>query len=253
MGKGVLRALEMASAAVRRYRPDMIIAGGDLINGGLGCTAGEIRAQWELYSDFQNSLGARVYAAIGNRDLAGAWLREGPAESDPRREFKRRMGLSRTWYIMDAGAYRFLFLDPIRITSDPLHYRGEVPAEQLRWLREQANSIKPNQRAVLVTHMPILTAFYQATCGGTASAPLNRIVANGKEVLDILQKGNKLVLVLQGHLHVNEMIRWRGTTFITGGAVCGRWWRGAWHGTPPGFGVVSLDGDRVDWEYVGYN
>jgi hypothetical protein len=45
------------------------------------------------------------------------------------------------------------------------------------------------------------------------------------------------------------MLRWRGTTFITGGAVCGQWWRGPWHGTDAGFGVLTLRPDRVDWEY----
>ena len=48
------------------------------------------------------------------------------------------------------------------------------------------------------------------------------------------------------------MLQWRGTRFITGGAVCGKWWRGVWHGTEEGFGVLTLTGNRVDWEYVDY-
>ena len=58
--------------------------------------------------------------------------------------------------------------------------------------------------------------------------------------------------MLQGHLHAKELIRWRDTTFITGGAICGKWWRGDWFGTREGFNVVTLDGDRVHWEYVEY-
>jgi Icc protein len=48
------------------------------------------------------------------------------------------------------------------------------------------------------------------------------------------------------------MLRWRSTTFVTGGAVCGKWWRGRWYGTPEGFGIVTLRRDRVDWEYRTY-
>jgi hypothetical protein len=48
------------------------------------------------------------------------------------------------------------------------------------------------------------------------------------------------------------MLRWRSTTFITGGAVSGKWWRGSWHGTPEGFGVVTLRPDRVEWQYRTY-
>jgi 3',5'-cyclic-AMP phosphodiesterase len=102
-----------------------------------------------------------------------------------------------------------------------------------------------------VSHVPLLTSFYQATEGATAPAPRNRVVVNSAEVLRLFDAHN-LLLVLQGHLHVNEMIRRRNTTFITGGAVAGKWWRGPWHGTEEGFGVVTLRSGRVDWEYVDY-
>ncbi|MGD2031767.1 MAG: calcineurin-like phosphoesterase C-terminal domain-containing protein, partial [Gammaproteobacteria bacterium] len=67
-----------------------------------------------------------------------------------------------------------------------------------------------------------------------------------------LFESHNLLLVLQGHLHVSELIRWGGTTFVTGGAVSGKWWRGSWHGTPEGFTVLTLRGERIDWEYVTY-
>jgi len=77
-------------------------------------------------------------------------------------------------------------------------------------------------------------------------------VVNNREVLELFAEHN-LVLVLQGHLHAEEMLRWRGTTFITGGAVCGDKWRGPRLGTPEGFGVLTLRRDRVDWQYETIN
>ena len=71
------------------------------------------------------------------------------------------------------------------------------------------------------------------------------------DVLDLFKEHN-LVLVLQGHLHVTEMLRWQNTTFITGGALSGKWWRGSYHGTPEGFNIVTLRGDRIEWEYLNY-
>jgi hypothetical protein len=99
--------------------------------------------------------------------------------------------------------------------------------------------------------VPLLTGFYQATVGGVEAAPRNRVVVNNRDVLGRFE-GRNLILVLQGHLHVDEMLRWRNTTFITGGAVSGKWWRGPWHGTREGFGVVTLREDRVEWRYVNY-
>lgn len=105
---------------------------------------------------------------------------------------------------------------------------------------------------ILVSHMPLLTGFYQLTEGLESPVPSNRcLVVNNREVLAAF--GSHPARVLQGHLHVNELLRWRGTTFITGGAICGKWWRGDFHGTEPGFGVLHLRPDRVDWEYHGYD
>jgi len=55
--------------------------------------------------------------------------------------------------------------------------------------------------------------------------------------------------VLQGHLHVIEEIVWKGTHFITGGAVSGAWWGGPFEGFPEGFVVVDIKGDEFDWYY----
>ena len=63
---------------------------------------------------------------------------------------------------------------------------------------------------------------------------------------------HNLLVVLQGHLHQNEAMRWRKTHFFTGGAVCAKYWRGPWHGTAEGFGVVTLREQRIDWDYVEY-
>ena len=92
---------------------------------------------------------------------------------------------------------------------------------------------------------------FQATEGATVAAKPNRVVENNLEIFDLFA-GHNLLLVLQGHLHTEEMVRWRNTTFITGGAVSGKWWRGPWHGTREGFGVLTLRPDGVDWQYRTY-
>ncbi len=84
-----------------------------------------------------------------------------------------------------------------------------------------------------------------------AAAPPNRVVENNTEVLEAFN-GHNLHLVLQGHMHAKELIRWRDTTFITGGAVSGKWWRGPWHGTGEGFNIVTLRSDQIEWDYVEY-
>jgi Icc protein len=77
------------------------------------------------------------------------------------------------------------------------------------------------------------------------------VVVNNLDVLKIIKEHN-VILVLQGHLHVKELILWQHTKFIGGGAICGKWWRGPWHGTEEGFSVITLTGNTVSWEYIDY-
>jgi len=58
---------------------------------------------------------------------------------------------------------------------------------------------------------------------------------------------------LQGHTHVVEECTYMGTQYITGGAVCGDWWKGKRLGRhPEGFGVVTVQNDSLTYRYVPY-
>lgn len=246
------RALAMAAAAINAQRPELIVAGGDLITDGFQSSAETVAPRWQAYLEMHRSLRTRVEPVLGNHDLVAAIPEDGsPPSADPRGEFRRAFDLERTYRSIEAGGYRLLILDSVSVVGGDEKYHGRIEPEQLRWLERELATIDRSTPIVLATHLPLLTGFYQATEGATAAAPANRVVVNNREVLELFDEHN-LLLVLQGHLHVAEMLRWRNTTFITGGALCGKWWRGAWHGTGEGFGVLTLRPDRVDWEYHGY-
>ena len=245
-------AMMMAAEAINAQSPDFVIAGGDLITDGFQSSYEEVAPRWDVYMDMQEAIDAPVHVAIGNHDLVAAIPEDGsPPSHDPRKVFCDRIGVDRTYGSCAINGYHFIFLDPIQITGGKLKYVGTVWPSQLEWLKKDLESVDPDAPIVLVTHIPLLTGFYQATRGATAPAPENRVVVNSTDVLDLFADRN-LQLVLQGHLHVDEMLRWGRTMFITGGAVSGKWWRGAYHDTEPGFGVVTLRGGRAEWEYVEY-
>lgn len=246
------QALELAARAIDREAADLVIAGGDLITEGFQSTAEILAPRWRTYLDMHNAISAPVYPVLGNHDLVAAIPEDGSRPSDdPRREFRDHFKLARTYRAFDAGGVHFILLDSVDIIGGDLKYQGLIDARQLEWLDETLAKIPNGEPIVAASHLPLLTGFYQRTKGATTAAPANRVVTNNLEVLDRFSEHN-LLLVLQGHLHVDELLRWRDTTFVTGGAVCGKWWRGAWHGTRNGYGVVTLRKDRVDWRYVSY-
>ena len=77
------------------------------------------------------------------------------------------------------------------------------------------------------------------------------VITNALDVMQILQ-GYNLRLVLQGHLHIVEEIRYQNTSFITGGAVSGAWWKGSRDSFPEGFIVVDIKGNDFTWQYETY-
>lgn len=247
------RALRMAAEVINAESPDIVIAGGDLITEGFESTPDQARSRWDIYfENLHSRIHAPIKVALGNHDLVAAHPLDGsPPLRNPREPFLSLFHLSRTWYSCDFGGVRFIFLDAIRIGGSQLEYDGYVDEPQLKWLAHELDSAGRETPCIVVTHMPLLTGFYQATQGGCTAAPANRVVQNAHEVLRTFE-GHNVPVVLQGHLHVNELLRWRGTTFITGGAICGKWWRGEWHGTREGFGVVSLEGNHVEWRYIEY-
>jgi 3',5'-cyclic AMP phosphodiesterase CpdA len=241
-----------AAAAINARQADVVIAGGDLITDGFQSSAESVAPRWDTYRRMHDSIHPRPYPVLGNHDLVAAIPEDGASPAaDPRAMYREKMGLERTWYSFEAKGHRFFVLDSVQVVGGELKYEGRIPDEQLEWLRGELSPLPAGKPLVLVTHMPLLTGFYQATEGATAPGPANRVVVNNRQVLELFE-GRNLEAVLQGHLHVNERLWWRGTTFITGGAICGSWWRGPWHGTEEGFGMLTLADDRVEWEYVDY-
>lgn len=241
-----------AAAAMNVEPADLVLVGGDLIQGGLASTEAAMAPRWDAYMAMQRAIRGEVHAAIGNHDLVAALPLDGsPPSVDPRATFRDRLGLERTYYAFDALGYHFVVLDSIEFVGGEQMYRGFVRPAQIDWLTADLARLAKGTPIVCLLHMPMLTGFFGATEGATAPAPANRVLVNSREVLKLF-RGHNLLLVLQGHLHVKELIRWRETVFLTGGAVCGRWWRGSWRGTEEGFNRLTLHRDRIEWDYVDY-
>ncbi len=246
-------ALDRAAEAINSHKFDLVFNGGDLIHGGFALSQEQAFPHWNVYMDFHNAINRDVFSTFGNHDAVAAAPKDGSEPSDdPRATFRNRLKLDRTYYSFNALGYHIVVLDSVYISGKPRTYRGYIANEQLEWIKQDLERADATTPVIAVTHIPLLSVFHSATKGTTWSVPPGQVIENNVEVLELF-KNHNLILVLQGHLHINELIRWRDTTFITGGAVCGAWWRGPRSGTEEGFGIVTLDRDRVsNWEYIDY-
>ena len=245
-------AWQQAAEWINRQETDFLVCGGDAITDGFVGGAASLEPRWEAYFSGHKRLRNDVYMAMGNHDIVGAEPTDGSdPEKDPRRVFREKFHLDRTYYSFDAVGHHVMVLDPFEIGWEGKAFRGWIGEEQQEWIRADLSKVSVSTPVLIVCHMPFMSTYRQFTRGALEPMSNRYIVENNLAVLKLFARHN-LVAVLSGHLHVNEFIQVNGITHICGGAICAKWWRGPWFGTQEGFGVVTIDGGQVGWEYVDY-
>ena len=241
-----------AADEINAQKPDIVIGGGDLITDGLLVYREEIAPRWNVIRTMVRAMESPVYSAIGNHDLVGIRPADGSRpEDDPYDDFLTLFELESTYYSINTNGYHIIFLDSIDVTGDDLIYRGYISPEQRDWIEADLKNVDKQKPVILVTHIPLKTRFFDSYPDAYKLNQKKRVVNNSEDVLAMLE-GYNLVLVLQGHLHISEVFSEDGVTFITGGAISGKWWRGAWYDTEEGFYLLDLLGTNITWEYVDY-
>ncbi len=231
-------------------RPDFVLLGGDHVMDVNICSPERANLQFKLLAEALKPLEMPLYSTIGNHDIYG-WDAKSPASAlDPlygKRMFAEKFGKRPEYYSFDHKGWHFIVLDSISAKGKGWH--GRIEDDQLTWLKSDLPKDRPS---VVLTHVPIFTMCMQYLSGTLAPGSDTLQVANGKEVWEVLRGGN-VKAVLQGHTHIVEDCEYLGTHFVTGGAVCGDWWKGKRLGVHhEGFMVYDTAGDTYKNRYVPY-
>ncbi len=231
-------------------RPDFVITGGDLVMD--VCRQNYERADslYTLYAEVCKNFKMPVYHGIGNHEHFGLFEISGIRPDHPeyaQKMFRKRLGQGTTYRSFDHKGWHFVLLDDIGIAEDR-GYLGYVDQEQLAWLKADLQKLDDDMPVVAVIHIPMASFSIQLQQGATAPVGRHILLNNSNEVFDAF-KNNKLRLVLQGHSHIVEEMIFRDLHFITGGSVCGSWWRGPFEGFSEGFVVVDVRGNDFKWHY----
>ncbi|MEM1063001.1 MAG: metallophosphoesterase, partial [Planctomycetota bacterium] len=235
--------------------PEFVVAGGDQIMDAFATDRARADVQFDLFDELVGPLGRPVHACVGNHDVFGWGVMDRiPKEADGfgKELFRRRFGLEKTYRAFDAGDWRFYMLDNIR-PSIKFGYMAALDKEQRAWLEADLAAKPPGQPAVVVSHVPIVTALLlhpRAFVHGIYQIPPAVVAADSYDLSRLFTKYG-VKLALSGHLHLRDRVEIGGVTYINGGAVCGKWWAGPNQGVEEGFGVVDLYPDgRFAYRYA---
>ena len=121
----------------------------------------------------------------------------------------------------------------------------------MEWLRNDLAGIAPDMPVIAVSHIPLFSLYEQIITGPTAQWSRDGVITDGKDLYDLLVQFNFLGF-LEGHIHVNELYRYKGAKIIDTAAVSGAWWGGPRDGHPEGFNLVHVYQDEIETEYITY-
>lgn len=231
--------MESSAVLMNSLRPDLIIGGGDFVHGGFQSPGAVMDSRWKIASSFLGKLTAHLQPVLGNHDLYEPLKADGtPSPGDPRRRWKEHFGLPSTYRSFSWQGYRFLVLDSVQVIGGRERYEGRIDDSQLAWLDRELAGIPRNEPIILCTHIPFRTALMNAAPELFGGAGRIRVL-NSDRVMEKLG-GRPVALILQGHVHLNERLSEGQIPCITGGAVCGKWWKGPNMGTAPGLGLIEI-------------
>ena len=240
-----------AFRAIAKIPHDFALAGGDLVMDVFDQGPARATALFDLYRGAAGDLPRPVHSVLGNHDIYGISNKAGVPATDPlygKKLFEDRLGQPR-YQAFDHKGWHFILLDSVQIGPDRGWF-GLIDDEQLGWLSSDLGKTGKQTPIVVLTHMPLASATGQFF-GGKPEGLKTLLITNPGPVLSLFD-GYKLKAVLQGHTHVREVVEYGGCRYITPGAICGNWWKGAFKGSPEGYAVFTVKGDQLSWEFRTY-
>lgn len=248
------RAAQGCAQCVRKMnstRADFAICGGDLVFDAAEVPAARAHQLYDLYAETLKPLEMNVHTVLGNHDVFGISSKSGIPTSDPhygKKLFEERIGPR--YASFDHKGWHFVLLDSIGTQASGRDFTGRVDAAQIDWLKADLAKMRAGTPLVVVTHVPLVSSVMQLVADPWKTSE-TYLVTNAREVLEVLWPYQPKA-VLQGHTHIREKVEYNGCQFLTAGAVCGNWWKGAREGHPEGFAVITVRNGQIAWRYETY-
>jgi 3',5'-cyclic-AMP phosphodiesterase len=238
--QGTALAMDLINASDAEFA----ICGGDHVFDALKAHKDRILDQYQLYAEAENVLRMPVWHVLGNHDVAG--LETGMSSHDAifGKALFEKIFNTPTYYTFQYKGVHFIVLDSILVKGRDWY--PEIDLRQTAWL-DRALHATAGAPAIVISHVPLATCMASYAPG--SNSKVYQPVSNADAILPMLERHN-VIAVLQGHTHIVESVHRHGMQLLTGGAVCGNWWKGTQYGDREGVTFVTVDNGSVTSRYA---
>lgn len=235
---------ELAMEVINASDAEFAICGGDHVFDALKVHKERIIEQYELYAEAEKSLRMPVWHVLGNHDVAG--LETGMSSHDVifGKAMFEKVFNTPTFYTFQHKGVNFIVLDSIMIKGRD--WSPAIDIRQAEWL-ERVLIASKGTPSIVISHVPLATSMASYAPG--SNSKVYDPVENANVIIPMLEYYDVIAL-LQGHTHIVESVHRMGISYVTGGAVCGNWWKGSQFGDREGVTLVTVDNGNVTTRYT---
>lgn len=230
-------ALEMKNILAEEYagQPAVGLALGDIVG---QYKQGERYFPWMIKNIAQCDF--PYFYVCGNHDIE----MDVPTNEQSHKSFNHYFGP--TYYSFNRGKVHYVVLDNVFWMGR--YYAGYYTQQQLDWLKQDLSYVPEGSTVIIAQHIPCYSR--QARHKEWGKESYHKVVSNRQALFDILKPYN--VHIMSGHEHYNENYVLADNLYehchapLSDLFWCTKW---AMDGTPNGYAVYEIDGDKINWYY----
>lgn len=151
-----------------------------------------------------------------------------------------------TYYSFNRGKIHYVVLDDVFYMGR--YYNGYLTKKQLEWLKQDLKQIPTGSTVIVAMHIPCYSR--AARHGQWGKEEPNKIISNRQALFNLLRPYN--AHIMSGHEHYNENYVYSDSMYEHCHAPLSTlFWCAPWamDGTPGGYAVYEINGDKINWYY----
>ena len=243
------RGMQQAFKHVNAFKPsvDFIINGGDAIMDAMKATKAKTQEQWDLWNKILNAENKLpIYHCIGNHDAWGWQMTEPEIKNDPlynKAWAVKQHQMPGRFYSFTHKNWKFIILDSAHENNGG--YIAKIDEEQWIWLENELKNTDADTHICIASHIPIVSyvsGFFFDKTEDNGDRKISRALlhTDSFKLTELFRNFKNIRCCLSGHIHLQDMVEYRGIHYYCNGAISGNWWGGAFKGFAPAYAVFEF-------------